>query len=1044
MRKTARILRPCLGAVTLWLFLYGGFDLRAATPPQPALVGELGRPAALVCEGNRTFSKETLLDALQAHLDYHIAAHPAAPLAEYTALLERKLLLGYRRAGFPEASVRVGAEPAARRLVLRVEEGPRYRCGDLRLTGWSTMTNENVRRHVLEAIAGNQPPAAQDGKTNTPLWLRGEPAPFDEYARARLIALAREGLAGLNYYEPNLALTVVPNPATGVAELCLRIADEGIKGTVAEIVLEGPRKNTRAQVLSYLHLQPGQALHAQLATTLSNQLWNSARFLRHEVELTPLTNAGQFKLHLTLDELDDAPLLDQPFSPSEQALLKFRDWIVAWEARAEDLAFSLNVTSAWLTVSADWVMSPAGLALVLRTPVSNAPPRLCSAVLVRTNESGFYSSWRQRKLVAAGTPMQLGAFVNCLPLHDPTQKAHFNLTFGGSFKMAETPEPFRPDFQLAPVAFLSLAHGTNVQYALADGLLTLTYADPDFAAPLVLKLETATGRLRELTAHFRSPKEGALSLRVRSERGYFARLGREIAAATSAHTNDYVAAHGLASFLSFLAGDFLDFSAMEPLVRRYLEASVPAAQQARAMASLTAYQSTLTQARALVQPRDLERLFSPFERLQGAFHTADNGFTVPWEDALAHQGAGGLFGFLGALALRASDLLLPPGSWPWTLVRETTFSLTGQSKYAQAELEKLRRSDQLGPLGCLTTAFLVGKLDPTFGRAFAQLGLARLTPAEARKDYDILFQSGTVAGDFAANLLGLLRDLTPAQVVALTAGLPTNQAALVRQAAQLLRANPTQRPSVAVWPACEQHWDLVLRGPLEGALRQFLPQVQFLTDPKALFERGHRLITGREVLRDYQEAAQCFRKAAEQGHAGAQLQLALLCQEGKGLAADPAEALRWLRKAAAQKEPHAACHLADFFRDGRGVRRDLEEAAKWYRAETETNCPRAHLSLGRLCEAQGHLPEAIQWYRRAAEGGETTAQAHLGDLLSDGITTAPDYLEACQWLILAAEQDENNKLIQLRLRRARAQLTPAQEEQARDRAAAVTKRLNKL
>jgi TPR repeat protein len=88
---------------------------------------------------------------------------------------------------------------------------------------------------------------------------------------------------------------------------------------------------------------------------------------------------------------------------------------------------------------------------------------------------------------------------------------------------------------------------------------------------------------------------------------------------------------------------------------------------------------------------------------------------------------------------------------------------------------------------------------------------------------------------------------------------------------------------------------------------------------------------------------------------------------------------------------------------------------------------------------QLHTEEALKWYRRAAEAGATPAQAKLGNLLSDGFSTTPDYVEACQWLMLAA--DGGDKSSQLRLRRIKAKLAIEQFQEAVKRAAAVTHRL---
>ena len=51
---------------------------------------------------------------------------------------------------------------------------------------------------------------------------------------------------------------------------------------------------------------------------------------------------------------------------------------------------------------------------------------------------------------------------------------------------------------------------------------------------------------------------------------------------------------------------------------------------------------------------------------------------------------------------------------------------------------------------------------------------------------------------------------------------------------------------------------------------------------------------------DYREAVKWFRKAAEQGHAGAQANLGFMYDRGWGVPEDDREAVKWFRKAAEQ------------------------------------------------------------------------------------------------------------------------------------------------
>src|SRR5215475_8280925 len=62
-----------------------GAEALAAAAPATQQVGDYGRVSALEIEGNQAFTKNQILNALTFNMDYHLAAHPLAPLADYTA-----------------------------------------------------------------------------------------------------------------------------------------------------------------------------------------------------------------------------------------------------------------------------------------------------------------------------------------------------------------------------------------------------------------------------------------------------------------------------------------------------------------------------------------------------------------------------------------------------------------------------------------------------------------------------------------------------------------------------------------------------------------------------------------------------------------------------------------------------------------------------------------------------------------------------------------------------------------------------------------------
>ena len=83
--------------------------------------------------------------------------------------------------------------------------------------------------------------------------------------------------------------------------------------------------------------------------------------------------------------------------------------------------------------------------------------------------------------------------------------------------------------------------------------------------------------------------------------------------------------------------------------------------------------------------------------------------------------------------------------------------------------------------------------------------------------------------------------------------------------------------------------------------------------------------------RDYEAAFRLWLPLAQQGHAGAQFNVAVLYEKGQGVAQDAAEAAKWYRKAAEQGDVQAQYSVGMLYENGTGIARDPDEARKWYR-----------------------------------------------------------------------------------------------------------------
>ena len=81
---------------------------------------------------------------------------------------------------------------------------------------------------------------------------------------------------------------------------------------------------------------------------------------------------------------------------------------------------------------------------------------------------------------------------------------------------------------------------------------------------------------------------------------------------------------------------------------------------------------------------------------------------------------------------------------------------------------------------------------------------------------------------------------------------------------------------------------------------------------------------------NFKKAVMWYRKAAEQGDAGAQYFLEGMYYRGEGVLEDDKEAVKWYRKAAEQGDADAQFSLGAMYDDGEGVLEDFVQAYAWW------------------------------------------------------------------------------------------------------------------
>lgn len=137
--------------------------------------------------------------------------------------------------------------------------------------------------------------------------------------------------------------------------------------------------------------------------------------------------------------------------------------------------------------------------------------------------------------------------------------------------------------------------------------------------------------------------------------------------------------------------------------------------------------------------------------------------------------------------------------------------------------------------------------------------------------------------------------------------------------------------------------------------------------------------------KDYPAAFQLLAPLARSGNPAAQLRLGLLYYHGHGVRESDTEAKLWFERAARQGNAEAQFQLANMFaygliESGRGDDHDLQ-AAQWYFEAARQGHAEAQYSLGILfLTGKGVVQnpqEANKWIRRAAEQGHADAAAYV-------------------------------------------------------------------
>ncbi|RYE08517.1 MAG: sel1 repeat family protein [Hyphomicrobiales bacterium] len=132
------------------------------------------------------------------------------------------------------------------------------------------------------------------------------------------------------------------------------------------------------------------------------------------------------------------------------------------------------------------------------------------------------------------------------------------------------------------------------------------------------------------------------------------------------------------------------------------------------------------------------------------------------------------------------------------------------------------------------------------------------------------------------------------------------------------------------------------------------------------------------------EAAQFFLEAALAGYPMAQAAYSAILREGRGVQWDPVASLTWLKRAADQGHAGSQLELGTLYLDGLGVAPDVDKAEQAYLAAASHGLAAGWWGLGNIYsrEYAGRIdrPRAIRYYEQALAANVPEAGVDLGRL----------------------------------------------------------------
>jgi len=758
------------------------------------LVGSLASPDRLIFRGCKAVREKEIRRELETDWQVQVAAAPSMPLNAYLYTLQKRLREGFLASGFVQPKVSVDLEGGADgHIVATIDEGPRYYCGGIRVTGkiGAIPVDRLIERLESEFPIGSftgsfkDPRTYQVGTTLTqsssgPVWKVGEMAPFGSDVQDRLDSDVQGALQYLGYFNSHTKAQV-ETTGPGKAELHIDFLDPGTPTLLDHVEVVGNKISKAADIQKLIGLVPGQPVGLGDLLEVQHRFWDSARFYKHLLTATSSTGGKWARIDLKVDvgEVSGLPPLDEPLSDADQALLRCGRWFLDGLKSGDDLVLDIRTppNADRPPLNGTFVIGLVGAAFhwhqTVPTPTTRAANSVTSveyAGELTPTVAGLFSITDQRKfLLSSANPLSWILLLHYEPKEDDGDQRHWNINISASRQIGVRAEPgLHLSMKIAPGALLDSAHQKGVHSRIEGGKLVIDGED------IQVRADAATGRLEKFW--WGGDKGGVEIMRRRGA------LTEEITALgkTGGETNFYDPQHAFASFIAFVA----DQTLRSPWVT-----SGSASPEVRG--------------KAIAGKLLASDVFEPFDRLMDGIEDSDATFLIP---APPGQKVGGFTASTAMFVFPHTNDLFEHGSWPWTLSRQALLVLAQHPESFEPELKRIVSDDRMGPVGFLAAAKFLQPYSPQTSTALAGIGLGQLDARHFQVDIDAWTTGNCIVPQSLRRLAQRLRELSDVDMDALATMVPPEVAKVLRQFRTALRAHANEAIEKALPEVLQLLW----------------------------------------------------------------------------------------------------------------------------------------------------------------------------------------------------------------------------------------------